>query len=74
LADVNSSSTDKLNDLTSHVNRLQERLSSNSCFQAVGDAPELQAVSKASTSSCSAVRESVVLTGVNGLTECRLFQ
>jgi hypothetical protein len=67
LADVSRSSTDKLNELTSRVNRLQERLSSNSCFQAVRDASEPQAVGEASTSSCPAARASVVATGVNGL-------
>jgi hypothetical protein len=70
LADVNRSSTDKINELTSRVNRLQDRLSSNSCFQAVRDASEPQAVGEASNSSCPAARASVVATGVNGLNEC----
>jgi hypothetical protein len=56
LADVNWNSTDKINELTSRVNRLQDRLSSNSCFQAVRDASEPQAVGEASTSSCPAER------------------
>jgi hypothetical protein len=68
LADVNRSSTDKI--ITSRVNRLQDRLSSNCCFQAVRDASEPQAVGEASTSSCPAARASVVATGVNGLNEC----